>query len=138
MCVCGVCVCVCMCVCVCVCVLFIYTYLSVLFVFYRKNLVFLHQEIYDFYKWAIFEKKIHCGKKIFDISKLFIQCNTDSCCEHITGGVNMYLYGGVSLLAPDRVVCVRVCVFILFYRRASSVFHYFIDINEGTVQRCYA
>ena len=39
----------------------------------------------------IFEKKINSGKYIFDISELFIQYNKDSCCEHITGGVNMYL-----------------------------------------------
>ena len=29
-----------------------------------------------------------------------------SCCEHITGGVNIHLYGRVSLLAPE---CVFVC-----------------------------
>ena len=28
---------------------------------------------------------------IFKISNLFIQCNTDSCCEHITCGVNIYI-----------------------------------------------
>ena len=32
-------------------------------------------------------------KWIFDISKLFIRYNTYRCCEHITGGVNIYLYG---------------------------------------------
>ena len=43
--------------------------------------------------------------------ELFIQCNKDSCREHITGGVNIYIYifmyGCVSLLAPE---CVFVCV----------------------------
>ena len=53
----------------------------------------------------IFEKKRQCGKYIFDISELFIQCNKDSCCKHITGGVNIYLYGCVSLLAPECAVC---------------------------------
>ena len=24
--------------------------------------------------------------------ELFIQCNKDSCCEHITGGVNIYIF----------------------------------------------
>ena len=38
--------------------------------------------------------------------------NKDGCCEHITGAVNVYLYGCVSLLAPEFVVyhCVYVCV----------------------------
>ena len=46
-------------------------------------------------------------KHVFDISKLFIQCNTHSCCEYITGSISLYLYGCVSLLAP--VLCVYVC-----------------------------
>ena len=28
-----------------------------------------------------------------------MQCNTDSCCEHIVGGVIIYLYGWLGLLA---------------------------------------
>ena len=40
----------------------------------------------------------------------FIHCNKDSCCEHITGAVNIYLYGCVSLLAPECAVCLCVCV----------------------------
>ena len=47
--------------------------------------------------------------QIFDISNLFIPCNTDSCCEYITGCVNIYLYGCVSLSAP-HVLCIFVCV----------------------------
>ena len=42
-----------------------------------------------------------------DIGKLLIQCNRNCCCEHITGGVNIYLYGCVSVLTP---VCVGGCV----------------------------
>ena len=34
-------------------------------------------------------------------------CNKGSCCEHITGSINVYLYECVSLLAR---VCVCVCV----------------------------
>ena len=49
---------------------------------------------------------------MFDISGLFIQCYTDSCCEHIIGGVNIYLYGCVSLLAP---VC-AMCLCCLWYQ----------------------
>ena len=53
------------------------------------------------------KKKNALREKTFDISELFIECNTDSCCEHITGGINIYLYGCVS---PLRVLCVFVCV----------------------------
>ena len=38
-----------------------------------------------------------------DIGKLLIQCNRNCCCEHVTGGVNICLYGCVSVLTP---VCV--------------------------------
>ena len=33
-----------------------------------------------------------------------------SCCEHITGGVNIYLHGCVCLLAPECAVYLSVCV----------------------------
>ena len=36
---------------------------------------------------------------------LFIECNTDSCFERKTGGINIYLYGYVVLLAPVCTVC---------------------------------
>ena len=51
---------------------------------------------------------------MFDISDLFIQCNKDSCCEHITVGVNIYIYdySCASLLLTEFAVChcVLVCV----------------------------
>ena len=47
---------------------------------------------------------------IFDISKLFIQCNTYSCCKPITGGADIYLYRHLSLLT--FVYCVSLCVFV--------------------------
>ena len=28
---------------------------------------------------------------MFDVSLLFIQCNTNSCCEHVVAGFNIYL-----------------------------------------------
>ena len=67
----------------------------------------------------VFCQKRHIGKYILDISELFIQCNTDSCCKHITGGVNIYLYECVNLLAPEcavslcECVCVCVCVGVI-------------------------
>ena len=39
-----------------------------------------------------FEKKRHYGKEILDVIELFTQCNIKNYCEHITAGVNLYLY----------------------------------------------
>ena len=58
-----------------------------------------------------------------------IQCNTDSSCEHMAGGVNVYLYGCVSLLVPECAVylCVYVCetlskvVLVLSYQGATFI-----------------
>ena len=57
-----------------------------------------------------------CFKKwgillIFILTNPF-QCNKGSYCEHITGGINIYLYDRHSLLAPECAVCfcVHVCV----------------------------
>ena len=48
-------------VCVCVCFVCLFTpFLSVLFVFH--SLIASNQQIYDFHKRIIFEKKRHCGK----------------------------------------------------------------------------
>ena len=57
-----------------VCVLFIYTIsISILCVSREEgSLTESNQQIYDFYKWVIFEKQRHCRKWIFDISELFI------------------------------------------------------------------
>ena len=46
------------------------------------------------------------------MSELFIQFNIDSCCGHITGGVDIYLYRFVSLLAPACVMCVFLCLYV--------------------------
>ena len=73
------------------CALFTYTIsISIICVSQEEpSLIMSNQQIYDFYKWIIFEMKRHCKKYIFAISELFIQCNKDSCCEYITDGVNM-------------------------------------------------
>ena len=57
-------VCVCVCVYVCVCVLFIYTIsISIISVSQEEpSLIASNQQIHDFYKQIIFEKKKHCGK----------------------------------------------------------------------------
>ena len=80
--------------------------------FHEKNsIIKSNQQIYDFYKWVIFEKKRHCGKVNFDINELFIQCDTDCCFDHIPGGgVNIYLYGCARLLAPEWALSVFIYV----------------------------
>ena len=57
-----------------------------------------------------FDKQTHCGtfQSKFLISKLLIQCNTGSCCVHVTGGVNIYACTCVSPMV--FVNCVFVCV----------------------------
>ena len=75
-----------------------------------------------FYKWVIFEKKRHTGKYILGISELLIQSNTDSCCVHITGGVNIYLFEYVSLLAPE--CAVSLCVDVIWNESSSKKRHY--------------
>ena len=86
----------------CVCFVYLHQFLQIVCVSQEEfTLIESNQQIYDFYKRVIFEKQKHCGEYIFDTSDLSIQCNTHSCCEDITGAVNMYLYECVSLLAPE-------------------------------------
>ena len=95
-----------------------------LFVFHRKNLVLWHLiNRYDFCKWIIFGKKRHFRKQIFDTSELFIQCNKDSCCEHIAVGVNIYLHGCVGLLAP-------VCVCLISNHSTSEKSHHVSNLSK--------
>ena len=65
--------------------------------------------------WLLQVSKRHCGKLILDITELFVQCNTDYCCEHITVRVNIYLHECVSLFAPEKNVCLGVCVCVCVY-----------------------
>ena len=44
----------------------------------------------------------------------------DSCYEHITVGVNIYLYWCVSLLGPECAVCLCVCVCVCFLCEIKS------------------
>ena len=109
--------------CVCMCVLFIYTIsISIIYVSQEEpSLIASNQQIYDFYKWIIFEKKRHCGKYIFDIGEVFIQGRKDNCCEHITRGVNIHFYGCVILLPPECVVCLCVCDIKSEYQQKTTL-----------------
>ena len=116
--------------CVCMYLFCLFTpFLSVLFVSHKKNpvLTAFNQQIYDFYKGIIFEKKIHCiveSKFLISVNYSFNQCKRSSCCEHITGVVNIYLYECVSLLAPECAVCVCVFVCVILNQSTSKKPHY--------------
>ena len=43
------------------------------------------------------------------------------CCEHITGGVYIYFYGCVSLLAPLYAVCFCLCIYVCLISKQSAV-----------------
>ena len=104
------------------CVFCLFTqYLSV-FLFHRKNL-FLLNLINRYIKSVTFEKQRHYGtlQSKFLISanyllnviqrKLFIKCNTESCCEHITDSIDIYLCACASQLAPvyAMYLCLSMC-----------------------------
>ena len=44
------------------------------------------------------------------VESKFLRSVEGSCCDHITGGVNVYLYGCVILLVPECAMCLFVCV----------------------------
>ena len=66
-------------------------------------------------RYTIFTSESFLKRKDIVESKILIsviiQSNTDSCCEHMAGGVNIYFYGCVSLWVPEWLVylCVYVC-----------------------------
>ena len=77
--------------CMCVRVLLIYT-ISIRFLWVLQeglSLVESNQQIMT--STCNFQKVADLSKVNFCISSLSIQCNTGSCCVHVTGGVNIYL-----------------------------------------------
>ena len=71
-----------------------------------------------------------------------IQCNTDSCYEHMAGNVNIYLYGCVRLSVPQCVVCLcimclkHIKVFLVLRYQGSTWIHNIIKWNNikcGTI-----
>ena len=97
--------------CMCVCVLFIYTIsISIIRVSWEESsLVTSNQQIYDFYKWIIFEKKRHCGKYIFDIIELLIQSRKFMLWAHTSWCEYMFTWLCHSA-APNFVACFSVLV----------------------------
>ena len=64
------------------------------------------------------------------------KCNKDSCCDHITGVVKVYVYGCVNLLGPKCAVCLCVCICVLACEFSSLEVKYdrFRNRDEGTWQ----
>ena len=67
------------------------------------------QQMYD-YKLVVFEKKLW---KVNFWYQWNIQCSKDICLVHLTGGVNIYLYGCINLSVPECAVCCCLCVCVI-------------------------
>ena len=117
-----------------VCVLFIYTISIRTVCVSWEELTFTESNQHIWLLLVTFKKQKHCGKQIFDISELFIQCNTNNCCEHITGDVNIYLHGCASLLASECVVFVSVSV--LYQTRIPGKKHIMCQTSVNLKPRC--
>ena len=98
--------------CVCVCVFCSFTpFLSVLFAFNRKRLV---------NRYMTFTSELFLKRKDIVEIKFLISLNYSFI--HLSGGANIYLYGCVSLLAPESTL--RVCVCVISNQSASKKPHY--------------
>ena len=64
--------------------------------------------------WLLYVSNLEIVKTLWKVNFWYrywiTECNTDRCCDHITGGVNIYLAGCVNLLALGCALCVCVCV----------------------------
>ena len=58
-----------------------------------------------------------------------------SCCEHITGGVNIYFNGCVTLLAPECAVCICVIVYVISNHSTSKRPYCVSDLSKLLVLR---
>ena len=76
-------------------------------------------------KYILESKFLISGNYLFNVIK-------DSCSEHITVGSNIYLFGCVSLLAPECAECICLCVFVCVVSNESTSKkpHYLPDVNK--------
>ena len=108
-----------------VCVLFIYTIsISILCVSQEELNLIESKDI------SLLQVKNFWKANIFDVSKLFIQYNTNSCCEYVAVGINIYLYECVSLIAPVCAACFCVYVFVISNQSTSKKTHYVVDLRK--------
>ena len=117
-----------------VCVLFIYTTISTSIIcISKKNLNFIasNQQTCDFYKWVILKRKGIVVSKVQFWYQWIIQCNMDSCCENITGGVTIYLHGCQSIgpCVCSVSVCVCVCMRLWYQMRVPANYRCQIAVN---------
>ena len=102
------------------CVLTIYTISISILCVSKEGLspVESNQQMYDF-----FEQLKHCGPQVnFWIRKLFIQCNTGSCCAHITDGVSIYLCL-CKYVGPCMPCLVSLSVFVISNQNSNKNHH---------------
>ena len=125
----------CVCVCVCVCVfvsvfcLFRHFFSIACFTIEELSLIASNQQIYKFYRWVVFETKIHCGKQIFDISELLsvIQRAAVRTCQVVL----IYIYWVCQSIGP-WVCCVSlwVYVFVISNQSTSKIRHFVSDLSK--------
>ena len=91
--------------------MFIYTVsISILCVSWEElSLTGRNQQICDFYKFLKSKDIVDICKVNFDINNLFIQCNINSSCKHITSDVNTYLY----VCVKQCICCVSLCICVI-------------------------
>ena len=91
--------------------MFIYTVsISILCVSWEElSLTGRNQQICDFYKFLKSKDIVDLCKVNFDINNLFIQCNINSSCKHITSDVNTYLY----VCVKQCICCVSLCICVI-------------------------
>ena len=102
------------------------------YLFHKKNLVLQH--LINRYMTFISEKFLR--RKDIVESKFLISVNysfihlISSCCEHITGGLNINFYECVSLLAPESVMCLCVCLRVRSNQNAIKKPHCVSDLSK--------
>ena len=115
-----------------VCIFLIYTILSVYFVFHKKNLVLLNQQIYT----SLLQRNnfwiattLWTSVKYFFLYQQVIQCNTDQWSLHITGGINIYLYVCQYISPCMLYVCLSICVISSQSTSKNHVIHAKPSVN---------
>ena len=70
------------------------------------------------------------SKFLISVNHSFSVIQIAAVCEHITGDVNIYLYGCVGLLAPESAVCLCVCMCVISSQSTSKKQYYVSDLSK--------